>query len=121
MKKIIASGISSIACVSLAAQSLNSVNHFSSQLKDLIKCANNDFKTIPLNFKLKNSLAAEIRKLENGRFYYHSVFAQKISVKKADSLITRLKEKKNKDLTRRWIRIPPNNRIFGNPKGIFCE
>jgi acyl carrier protein len=93
MKKIIIVSLSSITCASLMAQSRAGSSDFSSQLKNLLDSARNGFKTIPLNIKLKDALTAKIEFDNEDNPYYHSVFANKISVKKADSLVRKLTNK----------------------------
>lgn len=92
MKKIIISGISSIACVSLIAQSPVDTIDFSTQLKALVNSAKNSFKAIPLDIKLKGALTARMIRDNNNDLYYHSVFAGKLSIHEADSLINQLTE-----------------------------
>ena len=90
MKKIIIVSLSSITCTALMSQSRTGSNDFSLQLKNLLDSARNGFKTIPLNIKLKGALTAGIKFDSEESPYYHSVFGNKISAKKADSLVRKL-------------------------------
>ncbi len=103
MKKIIASGISTVTYCALIAQPSANSNSFSMQLNELINTAKKGFKTMPIGLKLQGSLASSIKLGDDSTSFYHFLFANKIPIKEADSLIKKLTEKIKSSLGNEYI------------------
>jgi len=90
MKKLNASTVGTITCSFLIASPAVAQTNFPAQLKTLLSSAKNNFKTIPLNYKLKDALSAQFEKDTDSSLFYHAVFATTTPAEKASALTKQL-------------------------------
>lgn len=93
MKKLTSSTVGVITCSFIAAVPSYAQTDLPAQLKTLVNSAKNNFKTIPLNYKLKTALSAQFQKDADSSLFYHAVFATAMPAEKAAVLTKQLQLK----------------------------
>jgi len=90
MKKLTASTVGTITCSFLVTPAAFAQTSLPVQLKELVSSSKHGFKTIPLNYKLKDAISSTFLKDADSSIFYHAVFAKVMPAEKAKSLTNQL-------------------------------